>query len=295
MDVDKWDLELLQSVEWKAFEDLCAEVLRHTKYRPETTGPGADGGIDIYLYKGEDSTPFAGVQCKAWRNRSIGVKEIRELYGIVKGNGLKHGIFITCRDFTIDAREFAEGKALKLIDGLELVKILNRLPKEKRQTVNEKILTENYTTPTCPQCNIKMVLRTARKGKNAGSQFWGCPTFPRCTQTIQLSRQEKNRVAEAQGKYVTKIVEIDNTNPDEPNSDESPDLRAVAKVLYVIFMIVMFFFIIGVVKEQMYKAVDSYKELKERRLQRGQEAIRQIQQKSEEARRQKEPQKNDGK
>ena len=39
--------------------------------------------------------------------------------------------------------------------------------------------------PTCPKCNSDMVLRTARKGPNAGSQFWGCPRFPACRGTRQ--------------------------------------------------------------------------------------------------------------
>ncbi|NLF86464.1 MAG: hypothetical protein GX571_10215 [Lentisphaerae bacterium] len=25
-----------------------------------------------------------------------------------------------------------------------------------------------------------MVLRTARRGSNAGNQFWGCSNYPRC-------------------------------------------------------------------------------------------------------------------
>lgn len=34
--------------------------------------------------------------------------------------------------------------------------------------------------PHCPQCNNLMVLRTAKSGKNAGSQFWGCTHYPDC-------------------------------------------------------------------------------------------------------------------
>jgi len=40
--------------------------------------------------------------------------------------------------------------------------------------------TEAGSEPTCPLCGGKMTLRTARRGKNAGSQFWGCTTFPKC-------------------------------------------------------------------------------------------------------------------
>ncbi len=40
--------------------------------------------------------------------------------------------------------------------------------------------------PHCPLCDGLMVLRTARKGKKTGSQFWGCSTFPKCKGTRPL-------------------------------------------------------------------------------------------------------------
>ena len=36
------------------------------------------------------------------------------------------------------------------------------------------------TQRKCPRCGRKMVLRTAQKGPNAGSNFWGCEAFPKC-------------------------------------------------------------------------------------------------------------------
>jgi restriction system protein len=41
----------------------------------------------------------------------------------------------------------------------------------------------NLTDPNCPRCGKAMVLRTARRGANAGSQFWGCSGFPACKAT----------------------------------------------------------------------------------------------------------------
>ena len=32
----------------------------------------------------------------------------------------------------------------------------------------------------CPRCGSMLVLRTAKKGTNAGKQFWGCSAFPKC-------------------------------------------------------------------------------------------------------------------
>jgi four helix bundle suffix protein len=34
--------------------------------------------------------------------------------------------------------------------------------------------------PCCPQCGKAMVLRTAKTGKHAGKQFWGCSGYPEC-------------------------------------------------------------------------------------------------------------------
>jgi restriction system protein len=39
---------------------------------------------------------------------------------------------------------------------------------------------ESPAAPTCPQCGKSMVLRTARRGSNAGNQFWGCSAYPAC-------------------------------------------------------------------------------------------------------------------
>ena len=34
--------------------------------------------------------------------------------------------------------------------------------------------------PPCPKCGKTMVLRTAKSGKSAGKQFWGCSGYPDC-------------------------------------------------------------------------------------------------------------------
>ena len=35
----------------------------------------------------------------------------------------------------------------------------------------------------CPVCGKLMVVRTARQGSKAGSQFWGCSGYPECKST----------------------------------------------------------------------------------------------------------------
>lgn len=40
--------------------------------------------------------------------------------------------------------------------------------------------------PACPRCAQPMVLRTAKSGKNAGQQFWGCSAYPECKGVVNL-------------------------------------------------------------------------------------------------------------
>ncbi|MBN1426199.1 four helix bundle protein [Candidatus Fermentibacteria bacterium] len=40
--------------------------------------------------------------------------------------------------------------------------------------------------PPCPQCGKPMVLRTAKSGKSAGRQFWGCSAYPDCKGVVDL-------------------------------------------------------------------------------------------------------------
>ncbi|MGB8857191.1 MAG: topoisomerase DNA-binding C4 zinc finger domain-containing protein [Burkholderiales bacterium] len=38
-----------------------------------------------------------------------------------------------------------------------------------------------YSTPSCPSCGIKMLIRSGRQGN-----FWGCKNFPRCRQILHV-------------------------------------------------------------------------------------------------------------
>ena len=46
--------------------------------------------------------------------------------------------------------------------------------------------------PICPKCSGPMALRTARKGRNAGSQFWGCCGYPKCKGVRPLAGSEES-------------------------------------------------------------------------------------------------------
>lgn len=65
---------------------------------------------------------------------------------------------------------------------------LARSIKTNRQHVKhvKEIIKEKSDTKSCTKCNAEMVLRKATKGKNAGNDFWGCSTFPKCRNVVEV-------------------------------------------------------------------------------------------------------------
>ena len=79
----EWSLELIQTIEWKRFEDVCQKFYESKGIRSACTPLGPDGGIDIRLYQDDSGQATAIVQCKAWGDSYVGVRPIRELLGVM--------------------------------------------------------------------------------------------------------------------------------------------------------------------------------------------------------------------
>jgi restriction system protein len=126
------------------------------------------------------------VQCKRWRTVSIGVTHIRELYGVMTGVQANDCIFVSSGNYTAEARLFAEEKPIWLIDGTELLELVGTVQIEPSFSPTIPYVPIKPATPSCPICSSDMIKRTARKGNNAGNEFWGCSTFPRCKGTVQI-------------------------------------------------------------------------------------------------------------
>lgn len=181
---ERWTVDFLKSLEWKRFEEVCMEYLRIKNCNAFVTCTGADGGIDITV-KDSKGVTFVVGQCKSWK-RQIGVNLIRELYGVMAAEKAKHGVFLTTSTYSIEAQIFAKDKNLMLIDAEELVKLINNLNPEERTSIDTLATTGDYTTPTCVQCNQKMVRRIAKSGTNKGGEFWGCVNYPKCRITMKV-------------------------------------------------------------------------------------------------------------
>lgn len=183
--------DILDDMSWREFEMLVGEGFRLQGYQvAENFEPGPDDGIDLTLRKNGEKYL---VQCKQWRALKVGVPVVRELYGAMAAKGAAGGFVVTSGRFTPEAEAFASGRNLRLLDGPQL----HRLLKQARDSSSTKSddgnmagLTSNAApraartaVPNCPKCAQPMVRRMARKGANAGQEFWGCSEYPRCRGT----------------------------------------------------------------------------------------------------------------
>jgi restriction system protein len=188
--------DALQGMSWQEFELLVGEGFKRRGYGVrETGGGGADGGVDLVLTKGNEKF---FVQCKQWKAFKVGVSTVRELYGVMAADGVAGGFVVTSGQFTGDAKAFAAGRNIQLIDGLSLTQLLrdgrgqqaakaratepgssNRKTGDGQptQAPERRLIAESAAEPQCPRCSKPMVRRSAKRGVTAGKDFWGCSGY----------------------------------------------------------------------------------------------------------------------
>jgi len=123
------DIDSLRQMSWRQFELLAGEAFRRQGYTVEETGlGGADGGIDLILHRNGQTIL---VQCKQWKNWQVGVKVVREMYGLLMHHQAAAVKIVALGDYTSDARRFAQGKPIELIHGGELISTVRSLQTSK--------------------------------------------------------------------------------------------------------------------------------------------------------------------
>ncbi|HEX2492401.1 MAG TPA: restriction endonuclease, partial [Steroidobacter sp.] len=101
----------IRKLSWRQFESIVGEAFRRRGYSVIESGGGADGGVDLVLRR--HGGKFY-VQCKQWKAWKVGVKPIRELFGVITAGDAQGGFFVTSGEYTHEAREFATSAAIKL-------------------------------------------------------------------------------------------------------------------------------------------------------------------------------------
>jgi restriction system protein len=96
-------------------------------------------------------------------------------------NKVDTGVFLATGSFTQEAVEFAKEHRIALGNGEQFLGKLKALSENARRQLLDIAIEGDWTTPSCPSCGTKMVLRNG-----GGKSFWGCASFPRCRRTFPL-------------------------------------------------------------------------------------------------------------
>lgn len=156
----------LQQLTWREFEQLVGAHFERQGYTVSFTPDGADGGVDVVARKGRET--FL-IQCKQWRATQVGVSVVRELFGVMSARGASGAFVVSIGAFTHDAREFASGRNIELVDAHLLLRASS---------------TSSTVDAVCPKCGQPMLRRLAKQGPNRGKAFFGCSSYPRCRGTL---------------------------------------------------------------------------------------------------------------
>jgi len=164
---DDETLAMFRGLEPEQFERKVVEIFSDLGYKAEHVGRPYDGGIDVEARKDGD---LYIIQCKRYRNNSaVGVKDLRELNGVVNGHLAKRGFIITSNIFTPAAEE--ESRQYPRIELVDKFKLLEYYKASKK--LNKK--NENFPVEKCPECGGNLVERASKFGR-----FLGCSNYPKC-------------------------------------------------------------------------------------------------------------------
>ena len=120
----------LATMDWQDFENLVREIFEkefsQNGGEVKVTQSSRDGGVDAIAF---DPDPIRGgkivIQAKRYTN-VVGVANVRDLYGTVMNEGAIKGILVTTSDYGSDSYEFAKDKPLTLLNGANLLHLLEK-------------------------------------------------------------------------------------------------------------------------------------------------------------------------
>jgi restriction system protein len=182
----QWSPAVFRAIEWRRFEAVCEALFAQAGFETRSQSHGPDGGVDVWLHSKNAVGPVSVAQCKHWSSKPVGVKEVREFFGVMASHQLKRGTYATTSTFTPDAIAFGKSNGIHLLDGAGLLRQIAQRTPEQQQALLAVAYEGDYARPTCASCGTKMVERTPAKG---GSTFWGCKNFPRCRSTMVMARR----------------------------------------------------------------------------------------------------------
>ena len=131
----------LATMDWQDFENLIRELFEWefstNGGEVKITQASRDKGVDAVAF---DPDPIKGgkivIQAKRYTN-VVGVSAVRDLYGTIMNEGANKGILVSTSNYGNDAYEFAKDKPITLMNGANLLYLLEKHGHKARIDIKE--------------------------------------------------------------------------------------------------------------------------------------------------------------
>ncbi|PEZ02506.1 restriction endonuclease [Bacillus sp. AFS018417] len=171
----KSGIRYIDKMDGHQFEVYLKALFRELGFRPEVTQQSNDFGADL-VFKGKNRIV---IQAKRYgmKNR-VGISAVQEIYAAKAYYRAHEAWVVTNSVYTKQAKELAVACDVKLIDRIELQKLINKInPEHSAQDVYQDV---DPAERKCPACKSNLVVRNSKKN---GNKFFGCSQFPTCHHT----------------------------------------------------------------------------------------------------------------
>ena len=121
----KHQLQVIQKLSWHELKNLVAEAYRCSGYIiMENSAFSTDPTVDLVMRKGAN---LYLLQCRYWLNRKLGLREVKNLHSLMHEKQASGVFLLTTGIFTNEARHYAAGRPINLVDGIEFVDLLDKV------------------------------------------------------------------------------------------------------------------------------------------------------------------------
>lgn len=119
------EIKSIQELSWQQFNEQVSEAYGNAGYLILENDPfTSDPSFDLVMRK---SANLYLLQSRYWRNRKLGLREVKKLFSLMHEKQASGIFLLTTGIFTKEARRYAIGRPINLVDGIELMELLDSI------------------------------------------------------------------------------------------------------------------------------------------------------------------------
>jgi restriction system protein len=172
-DLPVWSAELVARMDWRRLEQVIAALFNFEDHHAETISGVQDSQSGIGPQTAA-ATSLVFTRGASPGKTSDGRAVPAQWVGVFTHHGVRRALFL---------KKATPGHGISSsLDSRELLECIFALPDGRRDALLAMAMQGDWSTPTCPTCNTKML-----KLKGGAHYFWGCRNFPKCPHSFDLA------------------------------------------------------------------------------------------------------------